>query len=288
MSFSFCCGTPSEEGFGRTERRLRGEEEESRRRKRNISELREEYRSSRERQRRNPQVVTFRTVSSEPSATVNIVPVTQTLTSDWGSYTHPLPAETFDQDPTTCDPWLAPLGLHLHSCSRRSLSSSKATSSLHLMDLSPDPTISFSDSSTFSSSSSDEDHVDSSRSRRDPVRTDPVIKAPGSARNHPHYSCTDSDETFITCSPIGSTSSLHADLKEIRSAGRNTSNSSSAWKGSWKFSVPALRLTRQLSVREVGYSSPRVHQNQNYTPFPYRRTRRIPEAVRRLGMYSSF
>lgn len=91
--------------------------------------------------------------------------------------------------------------------------------------------------------------------------------------------------TSVTCSPSSSTTSLQKDLKENQFTVRKTSDG--FLQNSRKFSAPTLRFTRQLSVGGVG-SSVGVHQGQNYHPFPSRKTPRISEAARRLGMYSSF
>ncbi|XP_074549054.1 uncharacterized protein LOC141807171 [Halichoeres trimaculatus] len=262
MSFSFCCTSPSEEGFRRhpLQDEEEEEEEESKRRSINVSELREEYRSSRERQRRDIQVLIYRTVSVELKDAISIIPINQSLTSPCGLCSSSLPTLTLEGDPASCDPWMVPLDLHQHSSSRRSLSSSKTVSSKHHMD-------------PPSSSSSDVDHI--STSRMDLIQS-PVFNSPCDGFNN---------EMPITSPPSSTASSLDVDLKENWSPSRHTcnstlKNSSSAWRGSRKFSAPpSFRLTRQLSVGGVG-------QNQNF-PFPCRKTRRISEAVRRLGMYSS-
>lgn len=195
--------------------------------------------------------------------------------------------------------------------SRCSSSSSEAVGSRR--DGDPD-----SPSSAFSRTK-EEDQLNTERSRGDPdtgsggdpERMDQVQVSGsldgGSKEDHPGSSCsvslelsahTSSDESStpvasITCSPSSSTTSLQEDLKEGHPAGVQTRNavllnsSTSAWRGSRKSSAPALRFTRQLSVGGVG-SSAGVHQNQNYNPFPSRKTPRISEAARRLGMYSSF
>lgn len=168
------------------------------------------------------------------------------------------------------------------------------------------------------------DHSNTDRSREDPDTGSleevgpvqvpvcgplhPTEQTPsdGSQEDHPDGSFTDSQEctgassdesstpvASVTCSPSSSITSLHVDLKENQSAGRKTSNavlqdsSTLVWRGSRKFSSPALRFTRQLTLGGVG-SSLGVHQNQNYHPFPNRKAPRISEAARRLGMYSSF
>lgn len=109
---------------------------------------------------------------------------------------------------------------------------------------------------------------------------------------------TSSDESStpiasMTGSPSSSTTNLREDLKEPQSADTKSSNdvlqtsSSPTWRSSRKFSAPANRFPRQLSVGGEG-SSTGVQHYQDYYPFPSRKTPRISEAAKRLGMYSSF
>ncbi|KAF0028643.1 hypothetical protein F2P81_019730 [Scophthalmus maximus] len=74
-----------------------------------VSRLRAQYRSTRERQRRLTQVLLFRTVSEQLSEAVSIVPVTHGFTSS-------PPVTALAPDPTTYDPWHVHLGLHRRSC----------------------------------------------------------------------------------------------------------------------------------------------------------------------------
>ncbi|XP_040921707.1 putative protein TPRXL [Toxotes jaculatrix] len=317
-----------------------------------ISLLREQYRSSRERQRRQTQVLLFRKVSEQLSDAVSIIPVAQGFTSL-------PPAITFDPDPTTCDSWYVPTGLQRRSCpgatiqippsspettntsinssSRRSSSSGSQHESRKLsVDSTSDSLRSSRDVSPCSSFSreEEEDHHSAQGSRADPdsgscersrgdsfigSKVDPVQvsvtrsldaleqnPSDGSRVDPPEdpqecsapSSLTSSDESSIpvastTCSSSSSTTNLHKDLRENWSTRVKTSNSvlqtssTPSWRGSGKLSAPALRFTRQLSVGGVGSSSG-VHQNQNYYPFPNKKTPRISEAARRLGMYSSF
>lgn len=205
--------------------------------------------------------------------------------------------------------------------SRRSSSSSVAVSSQQDVDSTTDSPSSSRPASPHSSSTTEEDPLSTDRSRGDPdpgsserssgnpEKMDPVQVSTsldaselnpgvGSRRDHPDRSLTSSDESStpvasITCSPSSSTSGLHEDQNEDQSAGRKPSHdtlqtsSTLYWTGSREFSAPALRFTRQLSVGGLG-SSTGVHLNQNYHPFPNRKTPRISEAARRLGMYSSF
>ncbi|XP_070841864.1 uncharacterized protein [Chaetodon trifascialis] len=344
MSCSCCCcvapsGGPLE---GTKEARLLkeeeeeeaggGEEEESRR-DMDISLLREQYRCTRDRQRRHTQVLLFRTVSEELLETVSIIPITQGLTSPWKPSSSSQPSITFDPNPVTYNPWHVHLDLHRCCCpgvtsqlttsspetantnssSRRSSASSEAVASRQDEDSdSPSSSINHTkekDHFNTDGSRGDPDTGSSERSAGDPEKMDPVQVSlnNGSKQVCPEALCSvsveclapiTSDESStpvasITCSPSSSTTSLEEDLKEGQSAGRRTRNavlqnsSTAAWRGSRKSPAPGLRFTRQLSVGGVG-SSVGVHQNQNYHPFPSRKTPRISEAARRLGMYSSF
>ncbi|XP_049913315.1 uncharacterized protein LOC126398135 [Epinephelus moara] len=330
-----CCVSPSGElldGVRKKERLMRlqqEEEEEDSRRSMDISLLREQYRCTRETQKRHTQVLLFRTVSEELSEAVSIIPVPQGLTSPWEpNSSSPPPAVTFNPDPTTCDPWHVHLGLHRHCClrvtaqqliasspettntnssSQHSSSSCESVSRKLFVDLTSD--------SPCSSICSTKEEVPSDTSRVDTENMDPVQlhvsgsldaaeqhsrdgskeeSSAGSFSDPREFSATGSDESStpvasISYSPSSSITSLHEDLKEHQSADRTTGNvvpqtgsTSSAWRGSRKFSAPALRFARQFSVGGVG-SSAEVHH-----PFPNRKTPRISEAARRLGMYSSF
>ncbi|XP_077952586.1 uncharacterized protein LOC144390161 isoform X2 [Gasterosteus aculeatus] len=118
---------------------------------------------------------------------------------------------------------------------------------------------SFRRSSSSSESCSTTDGVNADGSKPEPDQSS------GSRGGHPPCS----DESSAP------TSSLLEDLKDDASVLQTCCK------------APALRLTRQLSLGGVG-SSNAVHQNQNHHPFPNRKTPRISEAARRLGMYSSF
>ncbi|XP_029284080.1 uncharacterized protein C9orf152 isoform X1 [Cottoperca gobio] len=267
MSCSRCCCVGLLDGSRKKERLVRRveEQEEDSTRNMDISLLREQYRSTREAQRRHTQVLLFRTVSEELSEAVGIVPVTQGLASPWEPDSSSPSAVTFDPDPTTgCDPWHVHLDLHLrsrpcvgaqltasspettntNSSSRRSSSSESVGRKLSVDSPSESPCSS-------SCSTKEEDHT--AGCRAEPEETDP---------------------------PHASTNILHEDLQEKPCATGNIVLQR-------KLSAPALRLTRQLSVGGVG-SSTGGPQNHNYHPFPNRKTPRISEAARRLGMYSSF
>ncbi|CAI5671232.1 unnamed protein product [Oreochromis niloticus] len=182
-----------------------------------VSVLREEYRSSRERRRRHSQVLLFRTVSEELSEAVAIVPAPQGLTLPWP------PPVIFDPDP-----WHVHLDLHRRSCpetsSRRSGSSSSEVGSLRhesrYRKLSAPP-----------SSSSESPPCCSSSATREEEDPDP-----------PSFKGSRGDLAFPESStPI--TTSLQQDQQENRSTQKETSNSVLEGRSS-----RTLRFTRQQSV----------------------------------------
>ncbi|XP_042369810.1 uncharacterized protein LOC121963594, partial [Plectropomus leopardus] len=240
------------------------------------------------------------------------------LTSPWEpNSSSPPSAVTFDPDLTTCDPWHVHLGLHRGRCPRVS-AQQLAASSLETTNTNRSSRRSSSSSesagrklsvdSTSDSPCSSREDIPSDGSRGRPQRTDPVqlpvsaaeqTPSDGSSEDRPSGSLSDPQESWsagsdgsstpvasVSCSPCSSAAGLPEEAKGRRSdaanGGLQTTGSSSAWRGSQKFSSPALRFTRQLSVGGVG-SSAGVHH-----PFPNRKTPRISEAARRLGMYSSF
>ncbi|XP_054479252.1 uncharacterized protein LOC129110992 isoform X2 [Anoplopoma fimbria] len=146
-----------------------------------ISLLREQYRSTRETQRRHTHVLLLRTVSLELSEAVSVVPVSQALTSPWEPHVSSSPAVTFDPGPMTFgDPWHVHLGLHRrcrpgvttqlpapslettnsNSSSRRPSSSSESSSRKLSVDSTSD--------SPCSSSCSTTEEVNADGSRADP------------------------------------------------------------------------------------------------------------------------
>ncbi|XP_028288654.1 uncharacterized protein C9orf152-like [Parambassis ranga] len=287
-SWSCCCpgasGRPQLPDEIRKKEQLVGweeeekEEEELCKRKMDISVLREQYRNSRETQRRHTQVLLFRTVSEELSEAVSIVPVAQVFPSPLEpSSTPPLPA-TAERDLATYDPWHVHLDLHRRSSSvqppppssagtgsRHSWSSSEAGGTqLESRGRAPsvDSVSALRGTSPCSSPSTTEEQrfrstaVDQVQGQGADPPESPVCSSPGDPRD----CSSDGSSTpvaSITCSPSSST----------------TGHRSTA---------PGLRFTRQLSV---GGTSP---ASQDYYPFPSRKTPRVSEAARRLGMYSSF
>ncbi|XP_031697479.1 uncharacterized protein LOC116379652 [Anarrhichthys ocellatus] len=245
------CVSPA--GIRKKEQLVRREEEQEEqeqqsRRNMDISLLREQYRCTRETQRRHTHVLLLRTVSEELSEVV--VSVSQGFTSP--------PDVTFDPDP-----WRVHLELHRRCCpgvtdssSRRSSSSSESRK--------------LSSCSSFCSTT-EEVNVDGSRGDPDP----------GSSGGNPGPGSSGGDPG------PGSSDGSRGDPEKTDPVQVSVSGS----LGSRKLSAPALRFTRQLSLGGVG-SSTGVHQNQtqnqSYHPFPNRKTPRISESARRLGMYSSF
>lgn len=102
-------------------------------------------------------------------------------------------------------------------------------------------------------------------------------------------SLTSSDESStpvasVTCSPNSSTGDVDDELKKKKeNVAANGKTSDGILQDSRRSSVPSLRFTRQMSFGGVVSS-----QHQSYYPFPHRKTQRISEAARRMGMYSSF
>ncbi|XP_030612313.1 uncharacterized protein LOC115799343 [Archocentrus centrarchus] len=278
---------------------IRKEEEEEGRRKMDVSLLREEYRSSRERRRRRTQVLLFRTVSEELSEAVSIVPVAQGQTSPWEPNGTTPPAVTFNPEQMICDPWHVHLDLHRRSCpriitqlpascpetSRRSCSSSSEAggsqqeSGCRKLSGSLSSFTETSPCCTFITTREEEDPDPASFRGSEMVQ---ALLSPNSSLCTVSEGCSTPITASMVSSPSTSTTNLHQDQEENHSAEKKTSNSVLEGRSSRKFSAPALRLARQLSVGGAASSS------QIYYPFPSRRTPRISEAARRLGMYSTF
>ncbi|KAM7369532.1 hypothetical protein PAMP_010850 [Pampus punctatissimus] len=319
MSYScWCCVSPSTERLeGTNWKKLvkeeeEDEEEEEDRRNMEISLLREQYRSTRDRQKQHTQMLLFRRVSEELSEAVSIIPFTQSLMLSWEPNSNPQPALTSDPDP-----WHIHLGFQRCSCpavsvqlpasspeTTNTIGSSSSLQESRGRKLSVGPT---SDSPCSSvSSTNEEDLLDADRPRIHPVQPS-VGGSPNACEEDPSdgsvcSSFSDSHEcsTVVFDEPsapitssTSSASNIPQDLTENEAANVQTSNgvlqssSTAPWRGSRKFSALSLRFTRQLSVGGLG-SSTEIQQNQNHYPFPSRKIPRISEAARRLGMYSSF
>lgn len=96
-----------------------------------------------------------------------------------------------------------------------------------------------------------------------------------------------SDESSTPVASIGGSPSNSTDLHQARSS--DTKSSSRALQTDWsptQSESPANRSTRHPSVGMEGLVTG-TQQKQNYYPFPSRKTPRISEAAKRLGMYSS-
>ncbi|KAM7389999.1 hypothetical protein PAMA_008258 [Pampus argenteus] len=319
MSYScWCCVSPSMkrlEGKKTNWKKLvkeeeEEEEEEEDRRNMEISLLREQYRSTRDRQTRHTQVLLFRQVSEELSEAVSIIPVTQGLMLSWEPNSNPQSALTSDPDP-----WHIHLDFQRRSCpavsvqlpasspeTTNTIGSSSSLQESRGTKLSVGPT---SDSPCSSvSSTNEEDLLDADRPRIDPVQ--PSVGGSSNEEDPSDGSICSSFSDSHECSTVGfdersapitssssSASNIPQELTENEAANVQTSNgvlqssSTAAWRGSRKFSPPSLRFTRQLSLGGLG-SSTGIQQNQNHYPFPSRKSPRISEAARRLGMYSSF
>lgn len=219
-----------------------------------LSELRQRYRTSRDRQQRLTRVLLVRTVSQEMCEAISIIPVMQGLTSPQ----EPDASLTFDPDPSTYDPWRLHLDLHRRLCARLNLHvSRRLPSSSGTLDSEKEaaPT-SESDSSAgalpLSCLTAEEDSTPPTTSS---------LQVSGSTEDHRDTSSWDApptaglqrNENPPTGGPIGDNSS----------------------------SVGPPSGGCQLSVGAVAPS------HQKYQPFPHRKNPRISEAARRLGMYAS-
>ncbi|XP_029385497.1 uncharacterized protein LOC115061324 [Echeneis naucrates] len=325
MSCSCCCCVTSSgellEGIRKKKQLVQEDEEEQSRRTMDMSLLRERYRNSRDTQRTHSQLLLFRTVSDNLLEDTNVFPISQVSAS-------PLPAVTFDPwhihldlHRRSCAAITVPppgssseITNTRHSSSRESLSSSEEMSSWRSLNGTKEE-----DLLSVDQSRGDSDSGSSGRSREGSVRVNPDWfsittsldvreQSPdnGSRKDPPDVglqslalgSLSSSDESSTpvassTCSSSSSNTNIHEDPKEGRtthiqnSHGVLKTSSTPVWGGSRKFSTHALRFTRQLSMGGVGSSSG-APQNQNYHPFPNRKTPKISEAARRLGMYSSF
>ncbi|XP_029979752.1 uncharacterized protein LOC115411681 [Sphaeramia orbicularis] len=270
-----------------------GAEEQQSRRSMDICVLTDQYRWSRDTQRTRTRVCLFRKVSQELTDTISIIAVNQGLSSSWEpNSSSPLacspPAAVVDPGSLTYDPWHVHLDLHRRSrpscppvsrCS--SLSSESRGRNLSESDSASSsverwPCSSFSSTKEEDIPTGDEDPQAPHRSRPEESFTvDPLTGSP----QDPPDSSSESQEgpgggsdgsSTPVASTGGSTSDLHQDV-----------GNAAPPQGYRK--PPGLGFTRHLSVGGVGYN-----QNQNHYPFPSRRSPRISEAARRLGMYSSF
>ncbi|MEQ2229916.1 hypothetical protein ILYODFUR_023861 [Ilyodon furcidens] len=258
-----------------------------------VSVLSQQYRISREKQRRTePQLV--RTDFDELSDTISIVPVPQGWTSPWKPASFSPPVDNFDSDPKMFDPWHVHLDLHrrcrpavniqteLRRC-RCSCSSPSgiSTTNLSLSDCfcSSTDTCSFTEEhlvgSNPGSGSSDGCSEGFSRSCL-------MGQAPGS-KNPTHSSSSRTTERVYQQSKVqgsgASTTNLDQNQEKNQSA-RSSGFSSS--RNSQHLQTPTSRFSHQLN------SGGGSRLSRNHYPFPSRKTPKISEAVRRLGLYSSF
>ncbi|XP_034035982.1 uncharacterized protein LOC117518846 [Thalassophryne amazonica] len=329
-----CCRELLKGADSREERggdRLLEEEERS---EMDVSVLREEYRRSRESQRRQTHLLLFRTVSEDLSEAITIVPVPQALGSSRepdGSSVAASPSDvTFEPEPMTCDPWHIHLGLHRRShrgvtvqlpavspevMDTRGCSPSRSCSSTDSKLLVDSPIKSPGTSGNASPCGAKEDkhfqgavdrssrHADCSSTER--PRPDSICAtsdqpeheavqgsvprslsvSSSSSKRSSGSSSSESSATahLMDSAPVasitGSTGNLNSDLDQKPVL---HSDGTPACHRSRKFQGPASRVTRQLSVGGIGSSA------SDFFPFPHRKSPRISEAAKRLGMYSSF
>ncbi|KAK5849538.1 hypothetical protein PBY51_013866 [Eleginops maclovinus] len=164
------------------------------------------------------------------------------------------PPVTSDPDPTsTCDPWHVHLELHRRGRPRVTAASTPET--------------------TNTNSSSRRSSASSCESNNRKLSSDSCC-----CTNEEEPKCRGEEEEMESCPPptassssISSTSCSLTEDQGPRVLQRRLSAP-----------APALRFTRQYSVGGVGSSTGGQH------PFPSRKTPRISEAARRLGLYASF
>ncbi|KAF7651362.1 hypothetical protein LDENG_00111910 [Lucifuga dentata] len=284
---SCCCVTPQKllnevrtrkKRSGRDAARLVREEDVKEDRSMDVSVLREQYRRSRESQRRRTQVLLYRRVSQELSDAVSIIPVPQGLTSSWEPQSC-LPVAKFNPDLLTSDPWHVHLGLHRRFCRTREIhsettntnSSSRCSSSSSESDggdrkLSGD--------SAADSLSRSRETWSSSKNDGDVIPT-PLRASPDLSKKNPS-GVSEDDRTDASNSRVCSAAA------SVKKNEESVTGNGALWD-SRKSSTPALRFTRQMSFGGMGSSL-----QHGYYPFPQRKTPRISEAARRLGLYSSF
>ncbi|XP_024859359.1 uncharacterized protein LOC108229789 isoform X2 [Kryptolebias marmoratus] len=242
-----------------------------------VSALRRQYR-----QRRSREVLLFTrtgetgtgetgTASDRLSDAVSVVPVAQGSTSPWEPNS---PSPPFSSNLKMFDPWHVHLDLHRRArltaqgppsspetkTSRRSGSSSSEG---------------FSSSQSGSSCSSRET---SSSCISDPLRADP---GSGSIRGSSE-GCKKNQVQGTSKDPHHSSFRRTAEGSESHPQGPHQNQNHSA-ETSWSRQLlsPIPRICRQLSAGGLDPSS------QNHYPFPSRKTPKISEAARRLGLYPS-
>ncbi|KAM3593877.1 uncharacterized protein V6R79_024255 [Siganus canaliculatus] len=151
-----------------------------------LAVLRDQYRSATESQRSRTQVLLFRTVSSELSDAVDVLPVTQGLLSPWEPNSHPSPTATFDPSSVAYDPWHVHLDLHRRHCPSVNMAA-PAESPLETATLnnshgssssSPGPRQEVDSASESRSSSTNEEDQDRPRCGPDPGSSDGSVRGP--------------------------------------------------------------------------------------------------------------
>ncbi|XP_036073365.1 uncharacterized protein LOC112150983 isoform X2 [Oryzias melastigma] len=248
------------------------EEEEEEVWRMDVSDLRQQYRSCRE---RHQEVLLFGTVSEERFEAFSIVPVAQGLTLPWEPISSFSSTITFDCNPKMYDPWHVHLDLHRRSrpaVSAQSpvLSRSTPSSKSRTREPSGSPSSSIETSSCVFSAQEERVCTElqfygrpGSGQVQDSPQQDPSEGVPDSS--------LEADVTNPEETPTLDSFCPHLNAE------KQEQNRSSGWCSAL---VLTRRFGRQLS--EGGVCSP----SQNPFPFPSRRPPRLSEAARRLGLYS--
>ncbi|RVE59070.1 hypothetical protein OJAV_G00200620 [Oryzias javanicus] len=253
------------------------EEEEEEVWRMDVSDLRQQYRSCRE---RHQEVLLFGTVSEERFEAFSIVPVAQGLTLPWEPISSLSSTITFDCNPKMYDPWHVHLDLHRRSrpaVSAQSplLSRPTPSSKSRTRELSGSACSSRGTSPCVFSSQ--EERVCTEASELQFYGRPGSGQVQGSPHPDPSEDVPDSSSTLeseLTNPEETPTLDSFSPHLTVEKQGQKRS---SDW-------CSALVLTRRVSrqLSEGGVCSP----SQNPFPFPSRRPPRLSEAARRLGLYS--
>ncbi|XP_011486950.1 uncharacterized protein LOC101171205 [Oryzias latipes] len=256
------------------------EEEEEAVWRMDVFDLRQQYRSCREKRQ---EVLLPGTVSEERFEAFSIVPVAQGLTLPLEPISSISSTANFDCDPKMYDPWHVHLDLHRRSRPAVSAQSPllfrpRPSSKSRTREPSGSPCSSKETSPSVFSAQEERVCTDRSELRSDlqfygrpgssqvQRSLDPSEEVPVSSSSTLKTKVTNSEET-----PTLDSFCPHPTTEE------QEQNQSSGWCSAL---VPTPRFGRQLSEGGVCSSS------QNPFPFPKRRPPRLSEAARRLGLYS--
>ncbi|KAM4534148.1 uncharacterized protein PAE49_022443 [Odontesthes bonariensis] len=233
-----------------------------------VSLLREEYRSRRERQSRRTQVLLFTADSEQPLEAIGIVPVAQGVTSPGVTSpgvpnNTPTSPVTFDSDQKMYDPWHVHLDLHRRCrtavCTRTSRwwwSSSEVGGSQQ----------------DTSHCGEGDPHPDCDGSSGGSSRTCGAAQVQSPSEQHLREDPPDGASRMTTESPV---------------SGSEGPEAPSSDDGTHLHQDQNQEQNQNQNQEKNGSAESRADGSQNHYPFPSRRAPRISEAARRLGMYSA-